>query len=41
MVIVKQVRVDNIVVNMMISRTGKIFEGNVIYFRSSESQNIF
>ena len=41
MLIVKQGRVNNIVVKIMTSRTCKIIEGNVFYFRSSESQNIF
>ena len=41
MVIVKQGRVNNIVVKIMTSRTGKVIEGNVIHFRSSENQNIF
>ena len=41
MLIVKQGRVNNIVVKIMASRTCKIIEGNVFHFWSSESQNIF
>lgn len=41
MLIVKQGRVNIIVVKKMTSWTGKIIEGNIIYFRSPETQNVF
>ena len=41
MVIVKQGRVNNVLVKIMTSRNCKITEGNVIHFPSSESQSIF
>lgn len=41
MLIVKQGRVNIIVVQKMTSWTGKIIEGNIIYFRSPETQNVF